>query len=497
MKNEIEQIESVDTLAISEVAPPKVSRFSAFARDVATMSVGTVLAAVFSTLLVFLIPRLVSVEDFGYWRLFLLYASYTGFLHLGFADGALLRWAGQSLEALRPELRPSLKFLFWQQVTLLVSGSAITWWLLHSNARFVGMAVLTYALVYNVNALLQYSLQARRRFLPVAAVTAGPTGIFLILTFLWSLHAIPSFRILIVLYVVAATCGLCFLWTQARPQTTSDERSARKIGMQYIAMGWPIVLANTTYGLIQSSDRLVVSATLPIHQFALYSFAVSTMFVPLTAIPAVSQVFFPHLAAVREESRAKAYSLTTWLIVIAWSLLLPYYFVLATFVHRFLPKYQASLPIAGILLFGVVFLAGITILQSTFFKLCGLQRCFLLYATAAAVLSFAAVFLAAVRFRSLIAIAVAQVIAVALWWLLNEWMLRETTGQGAKEWSRILSVLGWSAASYGLALWCTPYIGWRISIYYALVACGLWFSCRKEFRLGWGLLYPTEVGFSG
>jgi len=104
LKTAIEQIEPVDTFVIGTVAPTAGSRLSALARDVAVMSGGTAAAAVFNTLLVFLIPRLVSVEDFGYWRLFLLYAGYVGFLHFGFADGALLCWAGRPLETFRHEV---------------------------------------------------------------------------------------------------------------------------------------------------------------------------------------------------------------------------------------------------------------------------------------------------------------------------------------------------------------------------------------------------------
>lgn len=43
-----------------------------------------------STLVVFLIPKLIGVEDYGYWQLFLFYASYVGFLHFGWNDGISL-----------------------------------------------------------------------------------------------------------------------------------------------------------------------------------------------------------------------------------------------------------------------------------------------------------------------------------------------------------------------------------------------------------------------
>src|SRR6266849_9740843 len=168
---------SVETTGLTEgkirVAPPQGLSLGPLAQDIATMGGGTALAAIFNVLLVFLIPRLVSVEDFGYWRLFMLYAGYAGLLQLGFLDGALLRWAGQPLAGFHPEVRPSLKFLFWQLLTLLCPAGAIMWWALHADSRFIGLAVLAYALLFNLNALLQYSLQGARQFKPVAFATAA------------------------------------------------------------------------------------------------------------------------------------------------------------------------------------------------------------------------------------------------------------------------------------------------------------------------------------
>src|SRR5258708_39929756 len=77
---------------------------SAIAGDIAMLGAGTVVAAAFNTLLVFLIPRLVSVEDFGYWRLFMLYAGYVGLLQVGFLGGVFLRGGGRPLSLLRPEV---------------------------------------------------------------------------------------------------------------------------------------------------------------------------------------------------------------------------------------------------------------------------------------------------------------------------------------------------------------------------------------------------------
>jgi O-antigen/teichoic acid export membrane protein len=494
LKPEIEQIEAIETAAVGDAAPERGSRFSALARDVATVSGGTALASVFNTLLVFLIPRLVSVEDFGYWRLFLLYAGYAGFLHLGFAEGALLRWAGRPLEEFRHEVATSIKFMFWQHLVLVAPACLIVALLVPSPMGLILIGVLVFALIMNLAALLQCGLQGARLFKPVALATVAPAGVFVLIAFLWHLRAVPSFRGLIVLYCASWACVLIYLWTRVRPvRRAPSSESAWSLGKACILLGWPIVLANGGLGLVQSADRIVVSSALPIRDFAQYSLASSMMFVPITAIAAVYRVFFSHVAAVEHEDRARVYGHASKFLLLAWSLLLPYFFVLEVFVRRFLPKYLAALPVAGVLLLGVIFLAGIQILHMSFAYLYERQRQFLSLTVGALLVSFSVALVMTIWLRSLVAVALGQVAALALWWLLNEWNLRETSGQRWKNWLQVLSVVGWSAVSYGLALWFTPYLGLRIPIYYALVTTVLWFSCREEFHLGWRLIHATAV----
>jgi O-antigen/teichoic acid export membrane protein len=488
LKTEPEQIEAIETVGTGEAATEQGSRFSALARDVATMSGGTGLAATFNVLLVFLIPRLVSVEDFGYWRLFLLYTSYAGFLHFGFADGALLRWAGRPLEKFRHEVGPATRFVFWQHLALLSPACVIVALLVPSPLKSIAIATMFYALIVNLATVLRNSLQAARRFKPVALATAASTGAFVFLASLWELRAAPSFHALIVLYCVACAGVLVYLWTRVRPERqfcSSD--SAWSLGKTCIVLGWPIALSNGGLGVVQSADRVIVSLVLPIRDFAKYSLASSMMFVPVTVIAAVYCVFFSHVAAVGHESRARVYAHASKFLLLAWSLLLPYFFVLEVFVRWFLPKYSTSLPVAGILLLGVIFVAGIQILHLSFASLYGRQRQFLFLTVGALVASFSVALVLSVWLRSLVAIAIGQVATLAVWWLINEWKLREVTGQGWKDWLRIMRLVGWSLASYGISIWGTDQVVWRISIYYLLVVLVLWLACRDEFRIGWKL----------
>lgn len=50
---------------------------------------------------VFFIPMLLSLEQYGAYKLFSLYTSYIGVSHLGFCDGIFLKYGGKSLESVK------------------------------------------------------------------------------------------------------------------------------------------------------------------------------------------------------------------------------------------------------------------------------------------------------------------------------------------------------------------------------------------------------------
>lgn len=466
---------------------PKVEglSFNAVARDVAKLGTGTMLATIFNVLLIFLIPRLVSVEAYGYWRLFLLYSGYAGILHLGLVDGALLRWAGRPLADFEHEILPSMKFLFWQHIGMILLGAVALEMFFGSEHRFVGIAVLLYALLINATTLLQFGLQSARMFTAVAVSTASPLGIFLVLVFLCEWWRIPNFKVLILFYLVASAAVFAFLFGRLRKHLIRRHHSGWEAVSNQILLGWPVLVANTGMCLVQSADRVVLSWQSSIQDFAIYSLAASgTMTVVLAVVVAAYRVFFPHLAALGKEQSREVYASASRFLFLCWVLLLPYYFVLEAFVNRFLPRYTASLPIARILLLGTIFLGQILVLHTSFAYLHGKQMTFLSYTLGAVVFTFLIVMAAALVTRSLWVIALAQVTALGAWWFFDEWKLREITGQMGRQWAAALGLFCWAAACYWLAFHEAQGLLVRMAIYYGLVAFVAWPICKTEIRLG-------------
>ena len=53
------------------------------------------ISLVISMIVTFIVPKQLGVENYGYFQLYMLYANFTGFLHLGWADGLFLRYGGE------------------------------------------------------------------------------------------------------------------------------------------------------------------------------------------------------------------------------------------------------------------------------------------------------------------------------------------------------------------------------------------------------------------
>jgi O-antigen/teichoic acid export membrane protein len=463
---------------------------SAIAADIATMGTGTLLAGLFNVALVFVVPKLISVEDYGYWRMFGLYAGYVGFLHFGFADGALLRWAGRPFEEFRAEVRPALKYLLWQHAIVLAPLCAIALLVLPGPLRFVGVAIAIHAVVFNVVTVQQYSLQAARIFRPVAISAAAAPGLFLVLAFAWRYRWQSDYREVTSFYVAGWLIVLLFLLTRTRPWSgPRREVSAIRLAKDCVLSGWPMVMANTGVMLIAFADRLAVSWSATIQNFAQYSLAASAMSVPITAIQACSKVFFPHLAGVGLERRKRVYGISLRTLLFAWAILLPYYFALDVFIRHFLPKYFPSLAYARILLLGIPFLAAILILQMSYAYLHQMQKPFLVRTVAVLIVSIGITSFTAFHVGSLQIVAAVQVAILGAWWLFNEWTLRELTGETPSGWVKFLWIYGLASLAYWLATGWTGHSTVSVLAYYACLATVLIAFCREDVRV-WIRLVP-------
>ncbi|MCL0084345.1 hypothetical protein M1N82_02245, partial [Dehalococcoidia bacterium] len=135
-----------------------------FGSDILVYSAGNGLLLLFGFIQFLIIPRYLSVEDFGYLQLFMLYATYVGILHLGFIDGILVRWAGKDLAQVGSEIRIAFRFLLLEQLIVIIPLGLLLYILLQPPFQWIGLMILIYAFIFNLALLFMFTAQAVRKF---------------------------------------------------------------------------------------------------------------------------------------------------------------------------------------------------------------------------------------------------------------------------------------------------------------------------------------------
>ena len=401
-------------------------------RSLAVLALGSFVNAACGVVLTFVLPKVTSIDTFGYWRAFLLYASYAGIVHFGLVDGALVRWSIRDNASTQLRFRDAAGMLVLQHTLFALIGIPMMTMTLagRANASILVAAFCIYALLANLSALWQSHFQGQFRFNAVSFAVTGP-NLFFALSLPILYHWGFTLPVLLTGYLIAVAATVAVLtivgWSTFKAEEqkilTGRSRIVRS-GLSAISLGWPIMLANFAYGLMQSADRMTVQLTRPIHDFAIYSLAQSMIFVPVNIIAAVTRVAFSHFARQPSSERRLTYTKTTNIMVLLWFTLLPYFFVGSWLIHRYIPKYIPGLPAGLILLLSVLFLGLISVVQANSFTVQGRQREYFLGSVVAVALAFVTAWIGSRRLNSLSAVAWSQVITAALWWLANEWALR-------------------------------------------------------------------------
>lgn len=92
-----------------------------FGKDLLLVIVSNGVKLLSSILTVFFIPLIFSQQDYGFYKVFLLYVSYVGIFHFGFMDGIYLHYAGKDYDELeKTTFRTYTKF-----ITILQGSVAI------------------------------------------------------------------------------------------------------------------------------------------------------------------------------------------------------------------------------------------------------------------------------------------------------------------------------------------------------------------------------------
>lgn len=397
--------------------------------NILKISFSNIIKLLAGVLVGFLLPKVIGVTDYGYYKTFTLYAGYIGIFHLGIVDGILLKYGGKNYAELD---KSSFIFYFWFLLALesIVSiiGALAGLFLLDGELKFIFICLAILLLSTNITSFYQYISQATFRFNEFSlrtVIQSACTGMAVVI--LWLIHHfsnnVISYRIYTEIYCFIQVL-LCFWYVITYRDITFGKGKKFNDGIKdvfhLIAIGLPLLVANLCQNLILNIDRQFVNILFDTDTYAVYAFAYNMLSLITTATSAIATVLYPSLKNANSENLKNNYSKLVAIILGVVFACLLVYFPLYWFVNWFLPQYSNSLPIFRIILPGLACSSAITIVMHNYYKVIGKNLNFFIKSLFILALSCGANFFAYFVFKTTTSISIASIIVMLVWYLLIE-----------------------------------------------------------------------------
>ena len=112
-----------------------------------------------------MVPSVLGVTEYGYYKTYTLYLVYAMFLHFGFPDGILLLYAGKKYEEIdKEEFRTYSQFLFIFMGIISIIGFIICLVCFEGMNRFIYCALCIDSFFMNYATYFKFVSQAVMRF---------------------------------------------------------------------------------------------------------------------------------------------------------------------------------------------------------------------------------------------------------------------------------------------------------------------------------------------
>jgi len=203
------------------------------------------------------------------------------------------------------------------------------------------------------------------------------------------------------------------------------EKPLKKDIVEIYKLGFPLIFAGLVSQLILNLDRQFVSIIYSTEDYAIYAFAYNLLSLVTTFITAISTVLYPSLKRLDEENAKSIYSKTLSVILIITSIFMILYFLIVIVVNYFLPKYIDSLSYVYVIFPTVLLTSSINVVIHNYYKILNHEMSYFIISIVILLMSFVANLIAYFIFKSMIAISVASVICMVIWFFILQFYLKK------------------------------------------------------------------------
>ena len=326
-----------------------------------------------SVLMSIIVPKVLSLNDFGYWQLFIFYTSYVGFFHFGFNDGVYLLNGGKKYEDLDCQ---KIGGAFWVSffVQLVLGGVlfALSSFLnIISARRIVLFCTIIYMLIFNSSFCLGYIFQAVNDTKKYSKSVMIDKICFMFFLAILLVCRVDNFVWFVICYILSKFISYVYcLYYGKKIVFIKNFNIAESIKCykESVSIGFNLTIAGVASMLILGVGRIIIDSVWGIEEFAKFSLVLSLASFAIMFISQVSMVLFPSLRQVSAEEQKSVYQRFRCLLSVG----LPAIFIISVplkvLMQMWLPQYAVSLNYLFFALPICFFDAKMNLLCNTYFK---------------------------------------------------------------------------------------------------------------------------------
>lgn len=386
--------------------------------------------SVFATLL---LPKLLSVSGYGYFQLYLFYASYIGILHLGWADGIYLRTIGKYYDSLNKCVYSAqIKYFWMSQFIMGLTVFSIGILGFNGDKQFVISVIGVLIVIYNSGLFLLYILQATARIRAYAKCVIIGNGLYFVGCCVLGTTKSTNYQYFILAHLLSQVVILCLSIYCCKDLILANMNCGSKILIAEtkanIFTGSKIMLAGFSSTLTLGIVRWSIEKQWDVEVFGKISLTLSASNLFMTLINAIATVLLPIM---RRKSDAE---IDAMYHDIEHGLMWPLYIFMTVFypvekiLMLWLPDYSDSLKYMALLFPICIFESKTALLLNTYLKAHRREKDILIVNASIVCLSVASSFVAAFVMKSITMCLITILILIAIKCIGLEIALSHNTG---------------------------------------------------------------------
>ena len=339
---------------------------NSFIKGISSIFIANIIGMVFGLLSNFILPKYLSINSYSALKLYQLYISYIGLLHLGYSDGIYLKYGGKNFSEIGSQ-NISIT-LFTLKVFQLCMGAVVILISIMSQNDLLlafGFTILPMNTIDYFRLVFQ-AIGEFERYSNITKITALMN--FLINMLLVFVFRTDDYHLFLASLVVWNILLWIYLELEIK-KTITDINSYKKFSLvelkDNIQTGLPLTLGNFSSVLLTSIDRWFVKGMMSTVSFAYYSFAVSTegfINIALTPISVTLYNYFCNHYDIKKIIKIRN------IILIFTSYIVSCGFGVKFIVEIYLDKYQESISIIFLLFASQIFYTMIRSIYVNMYK---------------------------------------------------------------------------------------------------------------------------------